>query len=63
MVSIIIYDVMARNIRTLMNIKQTTDLHSTRWNATTNIGEGVSVGMHIYIIQAGELKSTKKWYY
>tara|TARA_Y100001968_G_scaffold324896_1_gene365184 strand:- start:319 stop:489 length:171 start_codon:yes stop_codon:yes gene_type:complete len=56
MVSIIIYDVMARNIRTLMNIKQNTDLHSTRWNATTNIGEGVSVGMHIYIIQAGELK-------
>ena len=60
MVSITIYDVMGRNVRTLMNINQTAGCHSTRWDAKNDIGEGVAAGMYIYTIQAGEFRATKK---
>jgi len=59
-VSITIYDVMGRSIRTLMNSNQAAGYHSIRWDANNNIGEGVSAGMYFYMIQAGEFRSTKK---
>ncbi len=51
---------MVRSIRTLMNSKKSAGFHSIRWDAKNNIGEGVSAGMYIYMIQAGEFKSSKK---
>ena len=60
LVSIVIYDVMGRNIRTLMNVKQTAGYHSIHWDAKNDMGEGVSAGMYIYTIQAGEFRATKK---
>ena len=60
MVTIAIYDVMGRNIRTLMNVNQTAGYHSVRWDAKNDIGEGVAAGMYIYTIQAGEFRATKK---
>ena len=59
-VTIAIYDVMGRNIRTLMNTNQTAGYHSVRWDAKNDIGEGVAAGMYIYTIQAGEFRATKK---
>ena len=59
-VSITIYDVMGRNIRTLMNVNQTAGYHSIQWDAKNDMGEGVSAGMYIYVIQAGEFRATKK---
>ena len=51
-VTIVIYDVMGRNIRTLMNANQTVGYHSIHWDAKNDIGEGVAAGMYIYTIQA-----------
>ena len=51
---------MGRSIGTLMNSKQSAGFHSIRWDAKNNIGEGVSACMYIYMIQAGEFRSTKK---
>ena len=59
-VSINIYDVMGRKIKSLSNANQTAGYHSLQWDATNNIGEGVSAGMYIYTIQAGEYRATKK---
>ena len=59
-VTIAIYDVMGRNIRTFMNISQTAGYHSIHWDAKNDIGEGVAAGMYIYTIQAGEFRATKK---
>ena len=59
-VNITIYDVMGRNIRTLMNSNQTAGYHSVRWDAKNDTGEGVAAGMYIYTIQAGEFRATKK---
>ena len=51
---------MGRNIRNLMNMNQTAGYHTIRWDAKNDMGEGISAGMYIYTIQAGEFRSTKK---
>jgi hypothetical protein len=60
LVSINIYDLMGRMIKSSSNSNQTAGYHSLQWDATNDIGEGVSAGMYIYTIQAGEYRSTKK---
>jgi hypothetical protein len=59
-VSITIYDLMGRSIKSLVHSNQTAGYHSVRWDATSDMGEGVSAGMYIYTIQAGEFRQTKK---
>jgi len=59
-VSIIIYDVIGRNIKSLINKKQNAGYRFVRWDATNNYGEAVSAGMYIYVIKAGEFRATKK---
>ena len=59
-VSVTIYDVMGRKIRSLVNISQAAGYHTIRWDARNDMGEGISAGMYIYTIQAGEFRSTKK---
>ncbi|SVA37537.1 uncharacterized protein METZ01_LOCUS90391, partial [marine metagenome] len=60
MVTITIYDIMGRRIRTLVNIDQTAGYRSIHWNATNDFGQTVSAGMYIYTIQAGEFRKTRK---
>jgi hypothetical protein len=59
-VNITIYDIMGRSIRSLVNSNQTAGYRSIRWDGKNNMGEGVSAGMYIYMIQAGEFRQTKK---
>ena len=60
LVNITIYDIMGRSIRSLVNSQQTAGYRSIQWNATNNLGEPVSAGMYIYMIQAGEFRQVKK---
>jgi hypothetical protein len=60
MVNITIYDLMGRSIKSLVNSNQSAGYRSIQWNATNNLGEPVSAGMYIYMIQAGEFRQTKK---
>ena len=60
MVSITIYDLMGRSIKSLVNSNQSAGYRSIRWNATNILGEPVSAGMYIYMIQAGQFRQTKK---
>ena len=59
-VRIIIYDMLGRKIKSLINTEQSAGYHSLRWDATNDIGEVISAGMYIYTIQAGEFRDTKK---
>ena len=59
-VNIIIYDVMGRKVKLLINDKQSAGYRSTLWDATNDNGEPVSAGMYIYMIRAGEFNRTKK---
>ena len=60
LVNITIYDIMGRNIKSLVNSNQLAGYRSIQWNATNNLGEPVSAGMYIYMIQAGEFRESKK---
>ena len=59
-VRIIIYDVLGRKIKSLINTEQSAGYHSLGWDATNDIGENVPAGMYLYTIQAGEFRDTKK---
>jgi len=59
-VNIIIYDMLGRQVRTLVNTTQDAGFKSVLWNATNDYGEPVSAGVYIYQIQAGEFVQTRK---
>ena len=59
-VSIVIYDLMGRKIKSLVNMHQDAGYMSIYWGATNDLGQPVSAGMYIYTIQAGEFRETKK---
>ena len=59
-VTITIFDLMGRQVRTLVNRKVGAGYHSTLWNATNNAGQPVSAGIYLYTIDAGQFRQTKK---
>jgi len=59
-VNIIIYDMLGRQVKTLINQTQDPGYKSIIWNATNDYGKPVSAGIYLYQIQAGEYISTKK---
>ena len=60
LVNITIYDMMGREIVTLINDQQPAGYRSFVWNSTNDLGESVSAGIYLFIIKAGELRQTKK---
>ena len=60
MVSITIYDIMGRSIRSLVNSQQTAGYKTVQWDATNDKNRPVSAGLYLYTIQAGEFRQTKK---
>jgi len=59
-VQIMIYDLMGRKVRTLINSEQNAGFKTLQWNATNDRNEPVSAGLYLYTIQAGEFRQTKK---
>ena len=60
LVNITIYDMMGRQVKSLINDQQKAGYKSIRWNATNDRNEPVSAGLYLYTIQAGEFRHTKK---
>tara|TARA_B110000263_G_scaffold241983_1_gene246898 strand:- start:657 stop:2093 length:1437 start_codon:yes stop_codon:yes gene_type:complete len=59
-VTISIYDLMGRKVRTLVNDVQDAGYRSVMWNATNDMGRLVSAGVYIYSIQAGDFIQNRK---
>ena len=59
-VSINIYDLTGKRVKSLVNTNQDAGYRSIYWNATNDLSQPVSAGMYIYTIQAGEFRQTKK---
>jgi Leucine-rich repeat (LRR) protein len=59
-VNIIIYDMLGRQVKTLVNQTQEAGFKSVLWNAIDSFGSPVSAGVYLYQIQAGEYMQTKK---
>ena len=60
LVTIIIYDMLGREVKTLINQTQDAGYRSVIWDATNDYDKPVSAGIYLYQIQAGEYISTKK---
>ena len=60
LVNITIYDMMGRQVSTLVSSQQSAGYKSVQWNATNDKGAPVSAGLYLYTIQAGEFRQTKK---
>ena len=60
MVKITIYDMMGRQVSTLVSSHQSAGHKSVLWNATNDAGSPVSAGLYFYMIQAGDFRQTNK---
>ena len=59
-VYIIIYDMLGRQVRTLINQNQDAGFKSMKWDANDDRGKPVSAGIYLYQIKAGEFVQTRK---
>ena len=59
-VHLVIYDVLGRQVRTLVNDDLTAGYHRAVWDATDDIGKPLSAGLYIYRIKAGSYSKTMK---
>ena len=59
-VTIKIYDMLGREIKTLVNSEQNAGILNIQWNGDNNFGSKVSTGAYIYMIQAGDFFQAKK---
>ena len=60
MVNITIYNMIGRQIKSLVNGSKTAGYRTIQWNATNDKGAPVSAGLYLYTIQAGQYRQTKK---
>jgi len=59
-VSLIIYDLLGRQIKTLVDRSQSAGNHDVTWNGKDEAGIGVGTGLYIYRLQAGKFTQTRK---
>ncbi|MFL2994660.1 MAG: T9SS type A sorting domain-containing protein [Candidatus Neomarinimicrobiota bacterium] len=59
-VTINIYDVIGRNIKSFIEVSQVPGTYSIHWDATNHLGDEVSAGMYIYTISAGDFMQSRK---
>ncbi|MED5256782.1 MAG: LamG-like jellyroll fold domain-containing protein, partial [Candidatus Neomarinimicrobiota bacterium] len=59
-VTLVIYDMMGREVRTLVDNNMDVGYQSATWDATNNLGNPVGAGVYIYQIQADGFTQSKK---
>ena len=59
-VNLVIYDIMGREVATLLNEERNEGYHSIIWNTRNNVGTPVSAGIYFYQIQAKDFVKTRK---
>ena len=60
LVNIIVYDMMGRIVRTLVNDYQSSVYKTVQWDATNDFGNPVSAGVYLYQIHADSYTQTMK---
>jgi hypothetical protein len=59
-VRLIIYDILGREVTTLVNGVQEPGFKSITWNGTNTFGNNVGAGMYFYQLKAGDFRQVKK---
>ena len=62
-VSLIIYDMMGREVTTLVSDQVDAGYHFIQWDGTNSIGSLVAAGVYVYTIQAGKHRDVNKMIY
>ena len=60
MVTIAIYDMMGRKVRTLIHEQSSAGYHALLWNATNDLGDPVSAGVYVYTFETAEFRDARK---
>ncbi len=60
MVSVKIYDILGREVKTLVNEEKQSGSFTVKWNGDNNFGQKVSSGIYFYRIVSGSFVDTKK---
>ena len=55
-----IYDLLGKQLKTLVNQSQDAGSKTAVWDGTDGLGRSVSAGVYLYQIQAGEFSQTRK---
>ena len=59
-VTLAIYDILGRKIRTLVSETKAAGSYNVTWNGKNNQGQPLASGLYFYKLQAGEFSATKK---
>ena len=59
-VNVTIYDILGRQVKTLVNGYQKAGYKSMKWNGTNDQGRMVSAGMYFYHLQSGKFSKVRK---
>jgi len=59
-VTLVIYDMLGKIVKTLVNRKQGPGVKTVNWDATNNNGNLVSAGVYFYKLKAGNFIETKE---
>ncbi len=59
-VSIIIYDIMGREVNNIINAYKTAGYHSVTWNGQHRNGEKMAAGIYFYMIKVNNFKQVRK---
>jgi hypothetical protein len=59
-VTIRIYDMLGREVKTLINSEQSTGNYNVQWNGDNNLGSKVSSGTYIYTIRTSDYHQARK---
>jgi len=59
-VSIKIFDILGKEVKSLVNGQNEAGSHSVQWNGDDNFGSKISSGVYLYMIKAGDFVSTRK---
>ncbi len=60
LVTVKVYDILGRSVKTLVNANMTSGNYSVVWDATDDNGKRVSTGVYLYKITAGSFSATKR---
>lgn len=59
-VSLVVYDLLGRKVKTLVNEERHAGQHRVTWDGTNDHGIGVASGVYFYQLKAGDLVKTQK---
>ena len=57
---LVVYDILGRQVKTLVNTSQRAGYKSIKWNGINDQGQLVSAGMYFYHLQAGKFSKVRK---